>query len=218
VRFTLEAYYKAYRHFPLDPAQPALFTLDEPFYTTQPMSLYLGHERLEDTGRARTRGLEALLQKKLARNVYGVVSAAYFRSRYRAHDGVWRDRVFDNRYLFTAEGGYKPNPRHEFSLRWTYAGGAPYTPFDVEASRALQHGVFDEARINGARRPSFHALNVRYDRRFHFARSSLVTYLSLWNAYDRRNVAAYFWDEVDNAPGIIRQWGLLPVFGVEWEL
>ena len=213
-RLTMEVYNKAYHHFPLDPSQPSLFIIDQLYYQA---NTFLSHERLTDTGRADTRGVEVMIQKKLARKLYGLLSGAYFRSRYRDHDGQWRRRVFDNRYLFTVEGGYKPSHKQEFSLRWIYAGGAPYTPFDVAASEALGQGVFDAGRVNAARLPAYHSLNLRYDRRFHFKRSTLIAYLSLWNAYGRRNVATYTWNEIDNAPRAVEQWSTLPIFGLEFE-
>ena len=213
-RLTVEVYQKTYDHFPLDPTQPALFIIDQLSYQT---GGFQNHERLVDTGQASTRGVEVMVQKKLARKLYGHVSGAYFRSRYRDANGAWRDRVYDNQYLFTMEGGYKPSHKHEFSLRWIYAGGAPYTPFDEAASETLHRGVFDADRVNGERLPDYHALNLRYDRRFHFKRLTLIAYLSLWNAYGRRNVAAYDWNEVDNAPRTVEQWGTLPIFGLEFE-
>ena len=213
-RLTVEVYQKTYDHFPLDPTQPALFVIDQLSYQT---GGFQSHARLVDTGQASTRGVEVMVQKKLARKLYGHVSGAYFRSRYRDAGGVWRDRVYDNQYLFTVEGGYKPSHKNEFSLRWIYAGGAPYTPFDVAASAALHRGVFDAGRVNAERLPDYHALNLRYDRRFHFKRSTLIAYLSLWNAYGRRNVAAYDWNEIDNGPRAVEQWGMLPIFGLEFE-
>jgi len=214
-RLTVEAYRKTYRHFPLDPTQPSLFIIDQLFYGGA--SSFLSHERLVATGAATTQGLEVMVQKKRARNLYGLVSGAYFRSRYRGYDGRWRDRVFDNRFLTTVEGGYKLNHKHEVSLRWIYAGGAPYTPFDEAASEALGRGVFDEGRVNESRLPDYHSLNLRYDRRFSFKQSTLVVYLDVWNLYGRRNIATYDWNEADNAPRAVAQWGTLPVFGLEFE-
>ena len=161
--------------------------------------------------------MEIMLQKKLADKVYGLTSASYFRSEYRGGDGRWRERVFDNRYIFSAEGGYKPNRSWEFSLRWIYAGGAPYTPFDETASRTQQRGVLAEAAINSARYPDYHSLNLRFDRRFQFDRANMVFYFSVWNAYNRRNIAGYYWNITENRPDEITQWGVLPIFGLEFE-
>lgn len=213
-RLTLEGYEKHYRRFPVDPRQPQLFVLDE---LTYGHGFFGSHARLVDAGRAVSRGVEAMLQRKLAQGVYGLASAAWFRTRYRGADGVWRDRAFDNRVILSAEGGYKPNRRWEASVRWIYAGGPPYTPLDVEASRRLGRSVLDAERIHQARYPAYHSLNLRTDRRFHFRRSNLVAYLSLWNAYDRKNVATYYWNATDSRVAPIYQWGRLPLFGLEYE-
>jgi len=213
-KMNIEVYEKDYDNFPLDPTTPPLFILDELFYR---YGFFFNHEELVDNGKAYSRGIEMMIQKKLAKDVYGLLSGSYFRTRYRDFDGIWRDRVFDNRILFSAEGGYKPNNRWEFSMRWIYAGGPPYTPFDIGASQAINRGVFDQNNINGARYPDYHSLNVRFDRRFHFSGSNLIFYFSVWNAYNRKNIASYFWDEIENKQDTTYQWSLLPVFGLEFE-
>ena len=213
VRLTIEAYDKRYRHFPMDPSQPQLFVIDEPY---DRFGFFFNHERLVDNGEARARGVELLLERRASRGLYGAVNGAFFRTQYRGLDGVWRDRIFDNRYLVGVEGGWKPNRAWEFSLRWNYGGGVPTTPFDEEASRSLGRGVYDESRINATRLPAYHSLNVRLDRRFHFKRSNLIVYVSVWNAYGRENVAEPYWNEIENRADRTLQWGTLPIFGIQY--
>ena len=212
-KLTVEAYQKDYSSFPIDPAEPGLFVVDELFYR---YGFFFSHGALTDAGNAQSRGIELTVQKKLARDFYGLVSASYFTTRYEGGDGIWRNRVFDNRFIFSVEGGYKPNSEWEFSARWIFAGGVPYTPLNIEESQALRRDVLDQQRINGARLPDYHSLNLRVDKRFYFSSSNLVAYLSVWNAYDRRNVAQYFWNATENKQDAIYQWGLLPIFGVEY--
>ena len=214
LRLSIEGYEKRYKHFPLDPEQPQLFVIDEPF---ERYGFFFNHERLVDTGRARARGVELLLERRSSRGLHGTLNAALFRTQSRGHDGIWRDRIFDNRYLFGVDGGWKPNHAWEVSVRWSYAGGVPWTPFDQEASRTLGRGVYDEARLGAERLPAYHSLNLRVDRRFHFARSNLIVYLSVWNAYNRENLATYYWNEIENRQAVQEQWGMLPIFGIEWE-
>jgi hypothetical protein len=213
-RLSVEVYQKNYSHFPIDPEQPALFLIDELFYR---YGFFFNHERLVDTGKARARGIELMIQKKLAEDFYGLISTAYFQTQYRDQNGSWRNRVFDNRFIFSMEGGYKPNRNWEFSLRWIYAGGAPYTPFNIDASQMLHRAVLDENRINQARYPDYHSLNLRFDRRFHFHTTNLIFYFSAWNAYNRKNVATFFWNEKKNHSDTIYQWNLLPIIGLEYE-
>jgi hypothetical protein len=97
------------------------------------------------------------------------------------------------------------------------AGGSPYTPFDLQASAARQRAVLDEQRINQARYPDYHSLNVRADRRFPFKSSNLVIYLSIWNVYQRKNVAGYFWNPNQNRIEPLYQWSMMPIFGLEYE-
>ncbi len=149
---------------------------------------FFNHDQLTSEGRARARGVELLVQKKLARGVYGLATASYSKTEYEAGDGVWRDRVYDNRWTASLEGGYKPSNRWEFSMRWIFAGGPPYTPLDLEASAAAGRDVLDGSRINEARYPAYHSLNLRFDRRFQFQASNLVWYVSVWNDYNRKNI------------------------------
>lgn len=208
-RLTVEVYQKTYSRFPVDPDQPALFILDDRHTASG--------GRLEDTGKALSRGVEILIQKKLARDFYGLASAAFFRSRYRGADRVWRNRRYDNRVILSVEGGYKPDRNWEFSLRWIYAGGAPYTPLDTEASARLHRMVLDGSRIHAERFPAYHSMNVRFDRRFHFSGSNLIFYVSVWNVYNRKNTAMVFWNDAEQKEDVIYQWLMLPIFGLEYE-
>ncbi|MBN2399479.1 MAG: TonB-dependent receptor, partial [Candidatus Aminicenantes bacterium] len=209
---TLEMYDKEYRNFPQDPAQPTMFLVDD-FYVVG----FQAHNQVVDTGRARSYGVELTLQKKLAKKLYGILCMAYFRARYLDLDGRWRPRIYDNQVLVSMEGGFKPNYQWEFSLRWTYAGGTPYTPFDMSASTALNTPIFDASEVNGARNPAYHALNLRIDKHWNFKKSNLTVYLNIWNAYDKKNIAQRYWNKNENKPDVIYQWRFIPMGGVEFE-
>ena len=67
------------------------------------------------------------------------------------------------------------------------------------------------------RYPDYHSLNLRVDRRVNFQGSNLTWYVSVWNAYNRQNVGGYAWNALKGEMETIHQWGMLPVFGLEWE-
>jgi TonB dependent receptor-like, beta-barrel/CarboxypepD_reg-like domain/TonB-dependent Receptor Plug Domain len=208
-RLVIEAYQKDYSNFPVDPNQPGIFAIDDNFFNN--------YENLQDDGQALSRGVEVILQKKLAESIYGLASATYFRSRYKSGDGIWRDRSYDNRLIVSIEGGYKPNSGLEMSLRWIYAGGVPYTPINVEQSIANGYSTLDETRINAERYPDYHSLNVRLDKRFFFSKTNLVIYASVWNAYAQKNIAEYYWNVDEQEIDTIYQWTMLPIIGIEYE-
>jgi hypothetical protein len=211
-RLNLSAFWKSYTGLPLDPAQPEMSVFDDLFNPT--LSL---HERLEPWGKARAYGLEATLQKKLKERLYGILGLSWSRARYRDGLGTWRNRLYDNRYSATLEGGYRLNRSWEFSGRYIVAGGRPYTPIDLAASVEANSEVNDWSATNSRRLPSYHSLNVRVDRRLFFKGSTLTLYVSAWNVYDNENITAYYWDEIHRRPEPQRQWGLLPIFGVQYE-
>jgi hypothetical protein len=212
-RLVAEVYGKEYSDLPYDPAQPGYSILDG---LGSEQDLY-SFEALVDGGRARAFGVELMVEKKLAGGIYGLLAGSCSRTMYRNPGENWRDRIFDNRWTFTAEGGYRPGGDWELSMRWVYAGGRPFTPLDPEASAEFGRSVYDSTRINGERLPAFHSLNIRADRRFFFSSSTLVAYASLWNVYDRRNVSSVFWNEIEQRPDEILQWGIMPVLGLEYE-
>jgi hypothetical protein len=45
----------------------------------------------------------------------------------------------------------------------------------------------------------------------------MVAYVSIWNLYNRKNVAMLYWNENDNQPKEALQWSFLPVIGLEYE-
>jgi len=212
-RLTVETYYKGYENFPMDPAQPETFMIDEWTFA----DFYSHAEVVVDNGRARSYGVEAVVQKKLVEGIYGLFSAAWYQARYRGLDLVWRDRLLDNRVIFGVEGGYKPNNRWELSARWVFAGGRPYTPLDLTESARHNRAVWDLDRINAERYSDYHTLNLRIDRRFYWRNSGLVVYLSVWNVYNRDNVYKTYWNTAKSKEETVYQWSIVPVFGLEFE-
>ena len=213
-KLTVEGYVKQYRDLPLNPQRPMVSIIDEASGDNH----FGNYGELLANGEGRSHGVELLLQKKLAEDFYGLVSASYIRSSYRDANGEWRVRLFDNKYLFSVVGGGRPNHLGEVSVRFNMAGGTPYTPLDLTESARQNRTVRDNSKFMAERYPDYHTLNVRVDRRFLFDRSNLVIYLSVLNAYNRDNVADYYWNRVKKAQGAQLQLGLIPILGVEWEL
>ena len=212
-KLSIEAYNKEYWNLPLDAADPTLSVVDGALFNQR----FTTYQDLQNAGNAYTRGIEIIVQKKMAKEIYGLISAGYFRSRYSDLDGIWHDRIYDNKFIFSVIGGYRPEGTWEFSARWTYAGGGPHTPFDQNLSTQANIGIIDRAMINGDRYPAYHSLNLRIDKKFYFDHHLLDIYLSVWNAYNRQNVSAYFWNSTENRQDTQYQWSLLPIVGVEYE-
>ncbi|MBT4504401.1 MAG: TonB-dependent receptor [Gemmatimonadetes bacterium] len=209
---TIEGYVKTYTELPYDPNDPTASIIDSYAEYGSPTP-----GRLIGGGEARSWGTEIMLQKKLAHRLYGTASYSYSVSEYTDLTGEVRNRGFDNRHLLSLIVGYRPSDHWEYSLRWSFAGGRPYTPFDADLSAMLGTGIIQRDRINDERYPAYHRLDLRIDERKHYERFNIVSYFTLLNAYNRKNIFAYYWDEDEQKTGRINQWSILPVGGFEIE-
>ncbi len=211
MRLRLEAYDKRYRNLLIDPSQPQFLAnelaIDTYYY---PVSL-------TDTGTGFARGVELLVHKKLVKDFHALVSLTVATSRYRSLDGVVRNSSFKTPCIINLLAGYKPDPTWEFGVRWTFAGGRPTTPFDLELSRFHGRIYYDLARVNETSFPSYNKLNLRVEKRFLFKRSNLVFYLDIWNALDRKIIYEYEWDSMTR--DVIERTHLprMPIFGLKFE-
>jgi len=221
-KITLEAYCKEYKNLPISPDLPQTSINDWVMDLTDD-NLYEPNgykipSRLDDDGTtAYSRGVELLIQKKLTKKFYYILSATYFRSRYKDLLGIMQNRIFDNRFLINLSGGFKPNRKWEFSGRWTLAGGAPYTPIDIEKSRQLNDWILDQSRYNRARYPTYNSLNLRIDKRWYLGKSSIIIYLDVWNVFNHKNVLYYCWGKGSKRVMPEYQLPIFPILGINYE-
>ncbi|MEX0780981.1 MAG: TonB-dependent receptor [Balneolales bacterium] len=208
-KLTFEVYDKSYRNLPVQPAGTERYN---PQYVLDGTSIY---DELISDGRGFARGVDLMLQKKLAENFYGHITASLYRSRYKDAEGEWQNRDFDVRHLVNVVGGYRPNRHWEFSARWSYAGSRPFTPIDELASQANGSTQLKMGQFNQERMPAHHSLFLRFDHRFFFNNLTLVTFFELWNAYNRENVRRYYWNISENHIDEEPQFNTLPVGGFE---
>lgn len=212
LKLTVEAYDKEYSDYPVSLANPyfVLANGGADYGVSIPGAAH-------SSGTGHVRGIDVFLQKKLMGNIYGLVSYSFSRAEFQGDAGGMRPGAFDYRHLFTIIAGYTIDNDWEFSAKWRFAGGRPYTPFDAMQSAAINQGVADDAQYNLSRLPDYSRLDVRVEKRSSFAWGNLVGYFELQNAYARNNVLQFYWNTTKNTQGEIYQWGFLPVGGFKLE-
>ncbi len=210
-KLTVSIYKKDYSNAPLLTLNDQF---DDPTFLLDELKLYNG---IESIGKSETRGLEVLLQKKRAQNFYGLVGGTFFNSTFKDNTGKKRNRNYNYQYIINVIGGYRPNKEMELSLRWSYFGGRPYSPIDEGASTYLGEEVIFIDEFNQSRTPEYHSLFIRYEKRYIFSKSNLITYIEFWNAYNRKNIETYFWSTHSAKVEPIRYFDFIPVGGFEVE-
>lgn len=170
-----------------------------------------GLEPLVSEGKGISRGIELSIQKKLSEiPYYGLLSLTYGKAEFTPLDGIKRIGSYDQTWILNLSGGYKFDEKWEASLKFRFASGMPFTPFNFDGSQNI-------SLINSDRMKPNHSLDLRVDRRWFFDKWTLITYLDLQNVYNRKNSTSVRWDartqSIDDESSI----GILPSIGISLE-
>ncbi|HRI00851.1 MAG TPA: TonB-dependent receptor [Saprospiraceae bacterium] len=179
-RITIESFYKRYSNYPVSERNGiSLANLGSDFGT-------IGNEKVNDSGRGQAYGLELFFQQKMIRNFFTFFSYTYVISQFSNAQDKLVASSWDNRHLFSITIGKKFKKNWEIGLKYRFAGGVPYTPFDSTASRinytTFGEGVLDYSRLNSERLANFNQVDFRIDKKWNFKRATLDVYFDLTNA------------------------------------
>lgn len=184
-RFTLEGYYKRYSNYPVSEATGISLANQGTQFGS------VGSERILTKGKGEAYGIEAFVQQKMTKNIFYVLSYSYVVSKFSGIDGILQPSSWDNRSLFSATIGYKLKKDWELGLKYRFAGGNPYTPFDMTASQQnyllLGQGIADASLLNQNRLSNYNQLDFRVDKKFNFKKTSLGLYLDIQNLLMQKN-------------------------------
>lgn len=185
LRFTLEGFYKRYNDYPVSESTGVSMANQGTEFGS------VGSERLLSHGKGDAYGFEVFAQKKMTDKLFYVLSYSYVISKFSGLDAVLKPSSWDNRHLFSATLGYKLKNNWDLGLKYRFAGGNPYTPFDMEASRQnymlLGQGILDVELLNKKRLANYNQLDFRVDKKFHFDKTSLGVYLDVQNLLMQKN-------------------------------
>lgn len=213
VKITVEGYYKDYSDYPISIEYPT-------FSLANAGDEYTIHEKLiplTSKGSGRSKGIEFYIQKRMTENLYGQISYSYSKTEHKALDGIYRPGSFDIPHVLSIIGGYKLNDSWEFSTKFTYASGRPYTPVDMVNSNIQNRNILDVSKTNSERMKSYNRLDLRADHRANFDGWNLVTYVELQNIYNRANAFMITWNEKTHELITVKQIAFFPVGGIKIE-
>lgn len=213
VRIKLEGYLKIYNDYPASVNRPYLILsntgagyggADENFAS-------YGLEQLTSGGKGNAYGVEFSLQKKLSEvPLYGLLSFTYNQSNFTVIDNVKRPGSFDQRWIINLSAGYMFSKNWEGSVKFRFASGNPYTPFN-------ESGMQNVKDYNSVRYKSTHSLDFRIDRRWNFEKWNLITYIDIQNVYNNKNSNSVRWNYLEKKADFQSSIGILPSIGINAE-
>lgn len=185
LRFTFETFYKKYNNYPVSVTNGISLANQGAEYAS------VGSEQVESIGDGETYGFELFIQQKLVKNFFYAASYSYVISKFSGVDQKLISSSWDNRSLLSLTLGYKLKRNWDLGLKYRYAGGSPYTPFDLANSQqnylTLGTGVADYGRLNTERLAAFNQLDFRVDKRINFSKTALNLYIDIQNILKKEN-------------------------------
>ena len=112
--------------------------------------------------------------------------------------------------MLNLSAGYIFNNKWEAAIKFRFATGSPYTPFNSDGTQSVDNYLTK-------RLPASHSLDFRIDRRWAFKGWSMIAYLDIQNVYNRKNVSNVSWNYYEMKPEMSSNIGILPSIGIDME-
>jgi hypothetical protein len=163
-------------------------------------------------------GLELTAEKFFSRGYYGLVTVSLYEAKYKGSDGVERSTAFNGNYVVNALAGREfqlgSTGRRFLTLdtKLTAAGGRPYTPVNLEASRAAGREVLYTDRAFSERLDPYFRWDVKFGFRLNSAKRKLsqTFFLDFQNVTNHSNVFSMRYNETAGQVGRVDQIGFFP--------
>lgn len=184
LKISLEGFLKLIHHYP--------FIVSDSISLANLGSDYgvIGNTEVTSTSSGRSYGVELMLQQKLFKGLYGLITYTYVRSEFLDKNDKWVYSAWDNIQIinFTVGKTFKKNL--EIGVKWRFSMGAPYTPYNISLSSEITNwniyhqGIPDYSLLNTKRLPVNHELDIRVDKKLYYKKFSFDIYLDIQNLYN----------------------------------
>ena len=181
-------------------------------------------EALTNKGLGRNYGIELTYERFLFKNLYYLLSASLYESKYQAANGTWYDTRFNTNYATTLTIGkewqlknMEKNRVIGFNIKSIYVGGFRYTPIDREASIAAGEVRFNDKETYAKRMPDYYRLDIRFSLKRNYNKLTSTLALDIQNTTNRKNVGGQYFDD---KTGDVKYWyqtSLIPIISYRLE-
>jgi hypothetical protein len=212
-RLKVETYYQWIDKAPVDTFSSSFSMLN-----TGADFVFPEKANLINEGTGRNYGAELTLEKFFSRGFYGLATLSVFHSTYKGSDGVERSTAFDGRFVWNMLAGKEfkigDSGRRVLTLdtKFTYAGGRPYSPVDLAASRAAGREVIVDPQAFSLRQEDYLRWDVKIGFRLNAEKRKMsqTFFLDFQNVTNRDNLFAMRYNPEKESVGRISQIGFFP--------
>lgn len=188
-QFTLEGFYKKYFGMPLSIAD------NIPVLGKGSVYGIVGNEDSESSLSGKSYGVEFAARVFVSDKFNLIGTSTLFRSLFLSSDNnKWISQTWDNGFLLTLSSGYKLPKNYYIGIKYRYAGGTPYTPYDaaksslVQAWNASGRPYLDYSSYNSLKLPAFNQLDLRIDKEFYWNKAAFKLYIDIQNILNNKYI------------------------------
>lgn len=175
-------------------------------------------EQLVNDGVGKNMGIELTYERFMHKNLYYLLSASFYDSKYRAANGTWYNTRFNTNYAVSFTGGkeWTLSERRKsriigFNIKSIYVGGFRYTPIDLPASIAAGEAKLDDSKTFADKNPDYWRLDVGVSVKRNFKKLTSTLALDIQNATNRKNVGGQYFDV---NTGEVKYWYQIPLLPI----
>ncbi|MDZ7878888.1 MAG: carboxypeptidase-like regulatory domain-containing protein [Saprospiraceae bacterium] len=173
---------------------------------------------LINTGEGKNAGIELTIEKFFSKGWYMLGTASLFDSKYKGSDGIERNTAFNGKYVANILAGkeikFGKSKKNAFTFdtKFTTAGGRPFTPIDLVASKAAGREVRDWARPFSENLDNYLRWDVKLGVTMNSAKRKFTQtfFLDFQNVTSRRNVFSQSYSVAQNRIYKTYQIGFFP--------
>lgn len=182
IKFSAEGFYKDYGNLLLSIADGIPLSDKGDDYGA------VGNEALSQGVDGRAYGVEFMGRWQIPSRLSAVASLTIFRSEYRVDpQSAFVPSAWDNRFILNASCSYSLPKNWSVAAKVSAVGGAPYTPYDLEASSLVElwdatgKAQYDYSQHNTERLSPYWQLDLRIDKNYYFERWAMGFYFDVQN-------------------------------------
>ncbi|MFN8165002.1 MAG: TonB-dependent receptor [Bacteroidia bacterium] len=207
----LEAYFQHLFDVPVSTADSGTFCIinNEFGFVTDPLT---------NSGIGENKGLELTVEQFLHRDLYFLLSASIYDSKYKAANGNWYNTRYNGGFSVCLTGGKEFKTGEGFghrtigiNIKTLYSGGLRSTPINFEASLGAGEAKYNFSDSYALQAPDYFRTDFKISVSRNRKRSTTTWSLDIQNLTNRKNYGGEYYDPQTSKIKIYYQTPMIPV-------
>jgi hypothetical protein len=181
-------------------------------------------EKLGNTGKGKNYGVELTYERFLYKNLYYLLSASVYDSKYQASNGNWYNTRFNTNYAgsFTIGKEWTLSEKRKnrvigVNLKTILVGGRRFSTIDMDASIAAGETKYVDDKVFNEKDPDYFRLDTRISLKRNYRRVTTTLALDIQNTTNRANIGGRYFDSKTQSIKYWYQASLIPILSYRVE-